>query len=574
MTMSYYIGSQIDTIKLQSEYNAKLIDATYDSMNAFQINTVNNRYSSVANSKIRDIEAAASAFYTSLSDSEEIAKQDLREYVPALVFTLYDGYYIYSKYENVYGGNTAIGRPELDSTTLKGEEYENEGLKPYIYYSCRFQKGQKDFVVNFTLDNAITIYGDIGEGYKTYSGYLINPNSVTNLNYNENGSPLSWSLTYDKVNIGYELLTEHLLFEDSSQNDYDYLVYNGQKIYYDTGVASGGNKTPYFYYQNYSKEYITRTEANSTLIEYLQNRTRNNHLYSTSSFEYYQKAQDFSRKIGSLIGNITQADAINQEGNPMQFSVNTGTDKIFLANSNNDPLLSGSTFNEIRMQVIRKSIETNLTTAIAQYSMFNNSFYEFRLPVLTEEDWSKVTNQVSLISFLQGISIGHKYYNNYCVITNDKNEEIVNEENIYIITKNSQRQREYHLPGCKELAKPQTETGLQIVDVAYSNLSFLRQTVRISEGNYLYFYPQTRNNQTITSCYHCMVNATDVYPADQIIEGKTIEKDNNWNDVVKADATKSGSVDKRLKEIREYYIRALGRERYDLYSTNIGRFSM
>ena len=55
MATTSYINSQIDTITLQSNYNDKLIDSTYDAVRAFQINTVNNRYSSISDSKIRDI---------------------------------------------------------------------------------------------------------------------------------------------------------------------------------------------------------------------------------------------------------------------------------------------------------------------------------------------------------------------------------------------------------------------------------------------------------------------------------------------------------------------------------------
>ena len=61
-----YIRSEIDTITLQSKYNTKLSVATYDSVIAFQINTVNNRYSSVSDSKIRDIDAAVNTFFNSL----------------------------------------------------------------------------------------------------------------------------------------------------------------------------------------------------------------------------------------------------------------------------------------------------------------------------------------------------------------------------------------------------------------------------------------------------------------------------------------------------------------------------
>ena len=58
---------------------------------------------------------------------------------------MYDGYYIYGKYYN----------EEI-------EDYQY-GLKPYIYYSCRYrnESGTYDFVVNYTLDNSITVFGKI-----------------------------------------------------------------------------------------------------------------------------------------------------------------------------------------------------------------------------------------------------------------------------------------------------------------------------------------------------------------------------------------------------------------------------
>ena len=153
-----YIRSEIDTITLQSKYNTKLSVATYDSVIAFQINTVNNRYSSVSDSKIRDIDAAVNTFFNSLGNSEALTRKSLQDYVPALVYTLYDGYYICSKYDNVYPENN--GKPILDENELKSND-PNYGLKTYIYYSCRYIKGNSDFIVNYTLDNAINIYGKI-----------------------------------------------------------------------------------------------------------------------------------------------------------------------------------------------------------------------------------------------------------------------------------------------------------------------------------------------------------------------------------------------------------------------------
>ncbi len=572
MVMQSYILSQMDTIELQVSYNTSLTNATHDAVKAFQINTVNNRYSSISNSKIRDIEAAINTFYNSLTNSENLSKEDLQDYTAALVFTLYDGYYIYSKYDNVYPENN--GHP---ITSDINSAQDNWGLKPYIYYSCHYRNdsGTKDFVVNYTLDNAITIYGTFNGTYQTLSGYFINPSAVTVSNsYNAN-NPQTWSLNYDGVTIGPEVLTEHLLFNNKEEGDYEYLEYNGQKIYYDQSYTPEANSgiTQYFRYQDYQKTYITDSYANDSLTAYLRARTWDNHLHSTSSFEYYRDAKNFSEEVASLASGITQAQAIDENGQPIDFHIDT-EGEIFAPSDNNDPLISGSTFNENRIAVIRKSIETNLTAAIANYNSYSGMSFEFELPVLSETDWNKVTSNVSMISFLQGIPIGHKIYNNYCVITNDSNEEVIKKDNVYIVTENASGQREYHLPGCTELME---NTNLRIVE-AYSNLSFIRQTVRISEGNYWYFYPQMRKNgnniTTITACYHCIVSSASLYSVDEIINGRIMVKDENWNDVVGFDVNQAGQANNRFATIRSYYLRALGRERHDLYQANMDAFEM
>jgi predicted PurR-regulated permease PerM len=103
MVVSSYIQTQIDTITLQTSYSAKLQTATYDAIKAFQLNTINNKYSSVSDSKISDIEATISAFYDSLASSMGASGYDedtLKQFIPAMLYTMYDGYYIYGKYYN------------------------------------------------------------------------------------------------------------------------------------------------------------------------------------------------------------------------------------------------------------------------------------------------------------------------------------------------------------------------------------------------------------------------------------------------------------------------------------------
>ena len=119
---------------------------------------------------------------------------------------------------------------------------------------------------------------------------------------------------------------------------------------------------------------------------------------------------------------------------------------------------------------------------------------------------------------------------------------------------------------------------------SYSNISFFRQKVRITEDEFKFFYPQTRgttvNNknqsgfQYLTSCYHCIVNAADVYSADQIIKGELMGKDDNWEDTVEVNVTNKGKQAEREKliRIRELYLKALARERYSLYQANMDRF--
>ena len=65
LVMASYIQNQIDAIAIQTAYDKNLISATYDAVKAFQLNTTNNKYSSISDSKIRDIEASVNTFYNS-----------------------------------------------------------------------------------------------------------------------------------------------------------------------------------------------------------------------------------------------------------------------------------------------------------------------------------------------------------------------------------------------------------------------------------------------------------------------------------------------------------------------------
>lgn len=516
MVITSYIQTQIDTIALQRTYSSKLQTATYDAIRSFQLNTINNKYSTISDSKIRDIEASISTFYNSLGTELGASGYDaesLKAFIPAMLYTMYDGYYIYGKYYN---------------DVIKDYQY---GLKPYIYYSCRYKQGNSDFVVNYTLDNTITVYGIVNGIYETRSGALINPELVNHINDKEiNGKRYAISLNYDGIEIGREILTEQLILLDDNNNPistkaetYEYISYNNRKVYKD---ANG-----YFWNNMNKKQYITDEET----LNFVRSMTENGRLWSNSAVQYYAEACEFSKWVNDNLNGITQENAVDSDGKQItDFSIHTQNEPIFVLSNKNNPLVSSSTFNQNRISVIRKSIESNLASAIANYSSTAN--YEFAMPKFTEEDWDRLVNNISVATFMQGIPIGSKYFNKYCIMTNNKNKEVVTADSIYIITANNQL-HQLHLPTCKEMAEGDT-----IAIAGYKNIDFERQTVVKTEGDEVYFYPHAEEK-----CYSCMVSIAQTYDIDELIQGTKSIKNST---------------------LRKIYLTALAREKYDLYKTN------
>ncbi len=523
IVVGYYINAQIDTITLQTEYDNKLLTATYDAIKSFQLNTINNKYSTISDSKIRDIEASISSFYNSLGTelgATGYSAEELKEFIPAIVYTMYDGYYIYGEYYN---------------DIIADYQYS---LKPYVYYSCRYKKGNNDFVVNYTLDNTITIYGIVNGEYVAKTGTLINPNNVSDIRVEENGNAIS--LTYRGVTIEREILTEQLITLDENSNaireEYEYTIYNNRKIYKDNAG--------YFWNNNNKKQYI----SDSDTLRYIDIMMVGGHLYCNSAAQYYKNAYEFSTWVNSNIGNITQADAIDSNGNKINdFSVDTGSEKIFLLDNDNDPEEQGSTFQENRISVIRRTIVSNLSTAIANFNTSANT-YEFVMPVFNEEDWDKITSNIAVTTFMQGIPIGSKYYNNYCIITNDKNKEFISKDSIYVITEDGQ----VHLPTCKKLL----EENKKVVQ-AYSNVDFERQSVVADETREFYFYPHANER-----CYYCMVDSEQAYDVDNLIQGE-VKQYNKNNDEYEIDTVATNKLN--TTNVRKDYLTALARKRYELY---------
>lgn len=574
LVLSNYISMHMKTIELQATYNANLINATHDSMKAFQLNTQNNDLSDIANSKIRDIEAAINVFYTSLSTNLEVkgyTKEDLKSYTPAILFTLYDGYYIYS---NNYNYN-----PQDTDPDSQGYKY---GLKPFIAYSCRYKidQGEKyDFVVNYTLDNTITIIGKVDGAYVTKTGHLISLEDAKDIE--DNGNILKY------VN-GEETLEEQIIILDDNSNaqkdTYEYVIYGNQKIYKEKD-SNGENDKKYFKYSSqYKKDYITSATTIKELDE-KYNKTE-------SAEKYYKEAASFTKWVNEKLKDIKQSHAVNESGAKITtFQSDLEDEKIFDTSNENNPMLSSSIFNEQRVNVIRYTIETNLVRAMNTYSQHSSlAGIAFSMPKLTEQDWENIENNICEVVFMQGLPIGGKLYNNYCVVTNNTNKECVNNNSIYIISKDKNSgNKEYHQPGCRTLITGLNNENLELAG-AYSAIDFKRRTVALTgedvnalsqllssygvgadDGKFAYYYPQPYE-----ACYDCIVTASDAYTTDDIIYGQVIDQFGRTTDdygdpygnIKNRDGNDVDITNLNGTNLQKYYLTALARARYDLYLVN------
>lgn len=294
LILTSYVQNQVKTLGLQVSYDTKLNNATYDALKAFQLNTFNSDSSDLSNSKMRDVEASANTFFTSIASNfnmEGYNKDVLKDYVPALVYTMYDGYYIYSPYTNTLSNN----EQKDDATYSNGEKIY--GLKPYVYYSCRYIKSDIDVVITYTLDNYITIQGKYKDinGYIKYinkSGYLL-----SNIIPKNEGKDISYR--------GIKILRENLR-EYVKESKYPYVKRNGVKYY-----EKNGN-----WYSNLNNEEYKLNVSYSSIND-------------ESGINYYMDAFRFSNWVkSSPLGQLKTSDAVYEDGTKTDENEKTIAEKL------------------------------------------------------------------------------------------------------------------------------------------------------------------------------------------------------------------------------------------------------
>lgn len=544
--LSSYSKNQIKTLQLQTQYDSKLQNATYDAIKVFQLNMSNSSTSDLANSKMRDINASVNTFYNSLASHFNMVgygKDVLQNYVPAIVYTLYDGYYIYSAYKN-----TLDTADEFDENASFKNNTEIYGLKPYIYYSCRYKpNSNSDFTITYSLDSYITIQGVINGESVNKSGYLLTGVNVENGTYKYRGVEIPEENSISNLK---QYVYEPEATPSSSEGKI--VLINQQKL--------AGSINKYFCRKvNGVKYYANGNEVFAIIndVKYKQNdKSSENITNNKNAINYYKDANDFKTYIlgNEVLKNLTVSDAVDSKGkNYKDYGDNNpyyDYGKIFGELFNTEGTYiedANSNFNAHKLQVIKNSIESNLIVAIANYNGVSTSDVNFQMPKLQDYEWEQITQNISMITFLQGLNIGGKVYNGHSIVTNNINEDYVSENSIYIVA--DQKNTYYKITDKDLLEKTDLGNLTGILNSDFERRTATASNVVNEESKLtktIYYYPKIEE-----ASYNSIINTNGTGSENSISEYvKTLAKENKASQKYK---------------LAQIYYTALGRERYGMY---------
>ena len=610
--LSYFIHAEVDTIAIQTGYDTKLIDSTHDAMAALEINTANEDLSSVADSLRSIIEASTNVFFNTLATNLGISNAgnaSVDAYVPAVLYTLYDGYYIYSPTRvpeiltadddvvyvgdkgvtclgyttyNAGGVEKRVGRYKFESSAyVKGEKndstygvlegygisheygqmlYLNEDgtyspqvhhtdgrtdntkykqshiLKSYMPYSARYQgtnagtdaAGDYDLTINYTLDNYLTIEGNIGAVYYSKTGYLISSNTVTSatangedlLPYNEKTAE-EMILAGDKeLSITIDPIMENGDRPGGIEITYSPMEYDGEvlsyskakeiltKLYEKINTDDDGDGIP-----DHTEDMAIISEIQRLELGVQQ----------LGAIAYYVKAEIFSDWVYSNLNNIRASNVADDIAKLNEDYFETESkfdlfhsfktfaddgvtvdyeDTTLIFQSDVNPELADSAFYSHKVNVIRNNIQYNLNLAISAYNEMLQT-RNVQMPVIKDSEWEQILTRVSVTSFMQGLQCGMKVYNNYAIASSTNNELTMLPTEMYYTVDNefntANVEHEYHKIDCDNL--PGDDGTFTSKDIKYDKI--------YDRSTRLYAYDH-RN----LGCYRCAIPSNyekDVY---------------------------------------------------------------
>ncbi len=502
LVVTYYVQLQVDTIATENSYNTKLLGATYDAMSAFEINTANEELSSVADSMRSIVLASNNIFLNTLATNLGISnasKEYLQPYIPAVLYTMYDGYYIYAPTEtakvaekterdNETGlittqGYISVGdegTEDLDGIygdivyekenggyTIKKEEAKKETdyiLKSYVQYSANYKKGDpdvngKDVTINYTLDNYLNIVGKVKGVYYTKTGYLIKKDLVKNAKINEADYNLDANNEDDAKNaiLGLKTNADETTIKAADKasvkvNDtlissnfanIKNIISNATNDAVNISTITEAETYLEKFYETYDADKVTNA-APLTDIQNLEYEIQN-----CKAVAYYVSSACFSNwvytNLGDLKSSDIQDDAMTRyyEGANVNYQFSSGVNDLYYDFSQNPEI---TIFDGEDPEDTESNFNTHKMEVIKNsikynlnlsMSAYNNIYtqYESSMPVLLDEEWDKILSNISIVSFMQGWECGLSIYNNYQIVSSTNNELTVTPSEIYYVKK-------------------------------------------------------------------------------------------------------------------------------------------
>lgn len=578
IVVSVYLQGQIDTIALQTKYDNMLLDSTHDAVIALENNIANEDLSTVSDSLRSMIEASTNVFMNNIATNlglSNAGESYIRPYIPALLYTLYDGFYIYSPtsvpeiYTNSDGVAIRVGDKEDESGVdknryygqivykKKNEEYTyttdlNEAekhikyvLKSYMYYNANYVGGDKsrgsnyNISVNYSLDNYISLSGTIGKVYYSKSGYLINPNKVTSLTLDNNISNgkiegIEFNPTGSSLNNKEEVFyKKYGSIINNMPSDKNLLSFKDEAIIEDfcklDGIQLKVTLNDGIEISNCDSNFPK--EKKDELIS-----------QATDAICYYGKAKIFSDWVNENLNMIKPSNDVNNiafEYSTTFLKEEKGIEALKIDSNifdldSNDPEDITSDFWEHKREVIKSSIQYNLNLAISNYSSISSN-QDYQMPILSETEWDKVLSNISMVSFMQDLPCKGKTYNNYAIVTSANSELIVIPDNLYFVpaTESNNESSEYHRIDCEKLSNSNYYLGYRSIEYLYDR--------KYENKQYEYDHKNF-------ACYYC------------IVTGNYSKKE--FNPTTEEYIKKVLSDNKK----RAYYT-VLGKERNNLYKT-------
>jgi uncharacterized repeat protein (TIGR02543 family) len=441
-----------------------------------------------------DTIAAYEANSRNLSDSEAIGKQimELEDAVSTFATSLGNNMgisgaskdYVLSRIPLVafcmYDGYYIYMPNSSDSTD------SDTVLKPYVYYTKTYTEGKANITISYSLDNYVSIYGTDRDGNAIASdaGYLIIPSDVE----------VSNDFAYIRRN-------------DSGDIKNLYKVVRGSIKYKEQEITV-------------ENLYENKDDGSGVIQSNVEETT-------WDAMMYYYDALNFTQRYNEIIENAfrTSPDILEK----------------LLIDENNDPESNSSNFRDEKVDVIKESLMSNINVGIYNYEVSGGgSKDDIETPEIKEDDWEKILNNVSVITFMKDIPLNNlTTYNNYVVVNSTLTNQYVSPDSLSFLTYTdddssnpSKTTGYYHNITCTELINLlNSNTDYQITGYASRDFQKFKYATN-NNTSYDYYF---KHNEY--AAYECEVESMAKIDVSNIQQ--YLNKVSSIKDSVKTKITKS-----------------------------------